>query len=79
MITGAASGIGRAAAWRIARDGAHVVIVDINAEQGEQVAADLRKKFGYRRAHFVQADVTGKTPSSTRSARRSCSTAASTC
>ncbi|MBC6957499.1 MAG: bifunctional aldolase/short-chain dehydrogenase [Anaerolineae bacterium] len=58
MITGAASGIGRAAAWRIARDGAHVVIVDINAEQGEQVAADLRKKFGYRRAHFVQADVT---------------------
>jgi rhamnulose-1-phosphate aldolase/alcohol dehydrogenase len=58
LITGAASGIGRAAAWRMARDGAHVVIVDINAEGGEQVAADIRTKFGYRRAHFVRADVT---------------------
>ncbi len=58
MITGAASGIGRATAWRVARDGAHVVVVDINAEGGEKVAADLRAKYGYRRAHFVRADVT---------------------
>ncbi|MFQ3648086.1 MAG: bifunctional aldolase/short-chain dehydrogenase [Anaerolinea sp.] len=58
MITGAASGIGRAAAWRMARDGAHVVVVDINTEGGEKVASDIRTKYGYRRAHFVRADVT---------------------
>lgn len=60
MITGAASGIGRATAWRVARDGAHVVIVDINREAGEQVAAEITKKYGLRRAHFVQADVTSE-------------------
>jgi rhamnulose-1-phosphate aldolase/alcohol dehydrogenase len=60
LITGAASGIGRATAYRMARDGAHVVIADINAEQGEAVAADLCKKFGFKRSFFVHCDVTSE-------------------
>jgi rhamnulose-1-phosphate aldolase/alcohol dehydrogenase len=58
LITGAASGIGRATAFRLAQDGAHVVVVDINAENGEAVAADIAKKYGKGRAIFVRADVT---------------------
>jgi rhamnulose-1-phosphate aldolase/alcohol dehydrogenase len=58
FITGAASGIGRATAFRFATDGAHIVIADINQEQGEKVAEELNKKFGFRRAMFVRTDVT---------------------
>ncbi len=60
LITGAASGIGRATAYRLAQDGAHVVIADINAEGGQQVADDLQKKFGKGRATFAQTDVTNE-------------------
>ncbi len=41
VVTGAASGIGRAAARRFAGAGARVVLADINAEAGEAVAAEL--------------------------------------
>jgi NAD(P)-dependent dehydrogenase (short-subunit alcohol dehydrogenase family) len=60
LVTGGASGIGRATAYRLAQDGAHVVIVDINAESGKEVATDLEKRFGSKRALFVQCDVTGE-------------------
>ncbi|MCC7353635.1 MAG: SDR family oxidoreductase [Anaerolineae bacterium] len=55
IITGGASGIGRASAELFARDGARVVIADRAAEQGESVAADLRAA-GYQ-ALFVPTDV----------------------
>ncbi len=58
LITGSASGIGRATAYRLAQDGAHVVIADINAEGGQAVADDLQKKYGKGRATFAQMDVT---------------------
>jgi len=35
LVTGASSGIGRATALAFARDGARVVISDVNAESGE--------------------------------------------
>lgn len=60
LITGAASGIGRAVAYRLAQDGAHVVIADINTEGGEEVAADIQKKHGEGRALFVHTDVTSE-------------------
>ena len=32
LVTGGASGIGRAAVDRLARDGAHIIVADIQAE-----------------------------------------------
>ncbi|HYO89270.1 MAG TPA: SDR family oxidoreductase, partial [Candidatus Limnocylindrales bacterium] len=58
LVTGGASGIGRAAAFKMAAEGAHIVIVDINRETGEATTAELNKQFGKGRAIFVQADVT---------------------
>lgn len=41
VITGGASGLGAAAAARFAREGARVVVTDIQAELGEQVARQV--------------------------------------
>lgn len=58
FITGAASGIGRAAAYRLAQEGAHVVIADLNLDGAQTVAADISKRFGLKRGLAVQCNVT---------------------
>jgi NAD(P)-dependent dehydrogenase (short-subunit alcohol dehydrogenase family) len=55
FITGAASGIGRAAAVRFAREGANVAIADTDDEDGEKVRREMEKAGG--RALFVHCDV----------------------
>lgn len=52
LITGGASGLGKATAERFAKEGAKVVIADIQVEEGKQVAKDLAE------AIFVETDVT---------------------
>ena len=54
LVTGAASGIGRAIAEDLAAHGACVLLADMNTEQGETVARDLP------RAVFQSADVTSR-------------------
>jgi 2-hydroxycyclohexanecarboxyl-CoA dehydrogenase len=56
VVTGAASGIGRATAEALAATGATVVVADINREQGEKVAAALREQGS--KAEFMAVDMT---------------------
>jgi NAD(P)-dependent dehydrogenase (short-subunit alcohol dehydrogenase family) len=57
LVTGAASGIGRACAEALAREGADVVLTDVQAK-GEEVAAGIRKAGG--KARFQLQDVTSE-------------------
>jgi NAD(P)-dependent dehydrogenase (short-subunit alcohol dehydrogenase family) len=56
LITGAASGIGRATALLFAREGASVVLTDINKSEGKAVAAEITQSGG--RAIFEAGDIT---------------------
>ena len=55
LVTGASSGIGRAIALVWAREGAKVVVSDVNVQAGEETAAQVRAAGGD--AIFVAADV----------------------
>src|SRR2546425_8844809 len=55
IVTGAGSGFGEAIATRFAREGARVVVADVNEENGRRVAAAIAKEGGAGR--FFRADV----------------------
>ena len=45
IITGAGQGLGRAYAQRFAREGAKVVVAELNADKGQAVAAEVKGQF----------------------------------
>lgn len=55
LVTGAASGIGKAAAFSFADNGAYVVVSDVNEDLGAKVAHQIVEAGG--KAFFVRADV----------------------
>jgi sorbitol-6-phosphate 2-dehydrogenase len=57
LVTGGAQGLGEAICQRLAREGAHVVVADLNLVSAEQVAADIVAETG-RRAIAQGVDVT---------------------
>jgi rhamnulose-1-phosphate aldolase/alcohol dehydrogenase len=60
FVTGAASGIGKAIAHRLALEGAHIVIADLNLEGAQSVADEIIKARGHRRAIAVSMNVTSE-------------------
>lgn len=56
LITGGAKGIGRAAALMLAREGAHIVVTDLDEEEGNGVARSIKDAGGD--ALFLHHDVT---------------------
>jgi NAD(P)-dependent dehydrogenase (short-subunit alcohol dehydrogenase family) len=55
LVTGATSGIGRAAAVQLASQGATVLVAGRNAERGAEVVAEIESAGGH--ARFVAADL----------------------
>jgi len=55
LVTGGASGLGEACIRRFVEQGARAIIVDLNAERGAALAAELGDS-----AHFVKTDVTSE-------------------
>jgi len=55
LITGGTSGIGRAAAYKLAQLGIHVLVVGRNAERGEKTVDEIRAAGG--KADFISADL----------------------
>ena len=58
MVTGAASGLGKATALLLAKEGAKTVVSDINEADGRKVAAEIKREGG--EAIFVKHDVTSE-------------------
>src|SRR5215472_170936 len=58
LVTGGASGIGRAASARLAAEGAHVVVADLDAAGAAKVADEVTASAGSGRAIGVGMDVT---------------------
>src|SRR3989442_6915575 len=55
LVTGATSGLGRAIAFQLARDGAEVTVHGRDAGRGVQTVEEIQLQGG--RAHFVAADL----------------------
>ena len=55
IITGAGSGIGKAAAFLFSKEGANLVLADINSAGGEETVASIKANGG--KAIFVHTDV----------------------
>ena len=60
VVTGGASGIGRATARLLGSRGAHVVVADLNVDGARGVADELVAANGARRAIAVEVDVTSE-------------------
>jgi NAD(P)-dependent dehydrogenase (short-subunit alcohol dehydrogenase family) len=58
IVTGGASGIGKATASLLAREGARVVVADVNEAGGKKVAEEIKREGG--EALFVKHDVTSE-------------------
>jgi NAD(P)-dependent dehydrogenase (short-subunit alcohol dehydrogenase family) len=58
VVTGAASGLGRASALRFAGEGAAVVVADLNSQGGELVVSEIAAAGG--RAVYQRTDVTSE-------------------
>ena len=58
LVLGAGPGIGQAVAERLAKEGAHVVLADINPENAALTSAAVQKTFGKETAIGLQVDAT---------------------
>ncbi|BGO96209.1 hypothetical protein NBRC10512_002149 [Rhodotorula toruloides] len=58
IVTGAASGIGLGITEHLLKEGAKVMVADLNEQQGQKVVADLAKSHGTDKVAFCSTNVT---------------------
>ncbi len=56
IVTGGAGGLGRAAVELFVEEGARVVVADVDAERGEDLAAELGEPVAFKRTDVADAD-----------------------
>jgi len=59
LVTGAAQGLGAAASRMLAKEGARVLLTDINGEGAAAQAAAINREYGAGTAFSLRHDVTG--------------------
>ncbi len=69
LVTGGAQGLGQAISWRLAHEGCHVVVADLNEAAATETAAAIPQKEPGRRAVAVKVDVTDEAQVSAMMAR----------
>ena len=57
LVTGAAQGFGKGISDELIKDGANIIIADLNADQARSVAAQMASQYGPGRAFSVAVDV----------------------
>lgn len=57
IITGATSGVGRAAAYQLAKLNVQVVLLGRNIHKGTSIADNIRERYGQGKAQFIQTDL----------------------
>jgi glucose 1-dehydrogenase len=62
LVTGAAQGIGRSIAASFVREGARVMVADVNAPKAEQTAAELRASGGQTAAYGIDLQQVAEIP-----------------
>ena len=60
MVTGAASGIGAVTAWALAQQGAAVILVDRNSDEGVITANRIKQQTGNPAVEFMLADLSAQ-------------------
>ena len=60
LITGAAQGLGAASGWRLAREGARVLLTDLNEKGASEVAEAINAEIGSGVATALRHDVTSE-------------------
>lgn len=58
IITGASRGIGKGIAKEFAKNGANVIIADIDIDEGKRVEKEIKDEGG--KSHFIKTDVTSE-------------------
>jgi NAD(P)-dependent dehydrogenase (short-subunit alcohol dehydrogenase family) len=58
VITGASTGIGRAAALRFAREGARLIVADLRDDEGASLCREIEQAGG--QAHYLRTDVASR-------------------